>query len=1124
MSKNFYSATKLKFFINNRDLIIELKEKLLDLKPSEKTIIDNLRIKKGLDHEAEYFKQLSKKYKKVKNIKILKNLSIEEKINETNDALKNGYDLIYGGWLKSKNWIGELDFLEINNAVKSNLGNWSYEIIDTKYTSKVKGDHIYQGCLYSLLLFEIQGIHSNNFYIVLKDFNKVAVKLSEVYESFLFHKDSFENFIKNELHKKIIEKISHCSFQDLQEFCENERVKSKHLNQIYGTNKINIKKLNKAGIYNYVELAKLDPKKNIEKLKDDTKIKLINQAKLKIESEEKGYPIFDIKEENKTLNKGFNLLPEPSECDLFFDIEGVLDYVFDGKLEYLFGIYYEEGGEKIFKTFWAHNKEEERQSVIDFFSFTKAHFKKYPKAKIYHYAHYEITALERLTSLYKIHDIDYDHYLHLSRFVDLYKVVRNAIFISGKSYSIKEIEKYYPFRRTGEIQKGDVSEEYYIRYIETGKKSFLKEIEDYNKQDCESTFKLRKWLLKIKPEDTKFFVPEKENIELRPYEEILIEYRKKLNDSKIKNTNIGKILSDILGYYQRELKPSWREFYSRKDLSHEELVDDRECIGNMKLASIFQEKKSYVYLYKFSEQEHKLKEKKRAIIANNTDPDRSDFAGTIQELDQIKRTVILKKGISKEQKKLPKVLSIGEGLMQHKRFENLNNNIYKFCDNILDNKDGYNAIKSFLNKDIPRIKGLKHGDKIIKSENFDEEIPKIILNLQDSYIFLQGPPGSGKSFQSGNAIVEILKKNKRVAVTGNSHKVIHNVLEKVEKIAIKQNFSFKGLYMGNIDDDEKFFDGKLIKTERVKDPFINALRENKIHLFAGTKFHLAQSYYQKEIDYLLIDEASQLSVADLVSLGGVAKNIILVGDQQQLGQPTKGNHPNESGKSVLEYLLDGKDTISKERGIFLNTTYRLHPNINNYISENFYDGRLITNTKNQNRKIEYKKDSLIKSEGIHTILMNHSDRSQTSEEECEVIKKLMNQLIGCDYTDYDNSKRKLTIEDFLIVSPYNAQVNFLKARLEKGVQIGTIDKFQGSEKIISIISMTSSSIEDLSRNKKFFFNRNRLNVGISRAKCCSIILFNQKLLEPPPKTHDEFKLINNFQKLLKYKVKTDWMC
>ena len=163
------------------------------------------------------------------------------------------------------------------------------------------------------------------------------------------------------------------------------------------------------------------------------------------------------------------------------------DYVFPGKLEYLFGIYYEENGEKIFKPFWAHNKKEEKQSVIDFFAFTKAHFKKYPKAKIYHYASYEIKALERLTSLHKVHGVDYDHYLNLGRFVDLFRVVKQAINISEKSYSIKEIEKYYDFKRTGDIKKGDISEEYYIQWIETKKQKLLDEIEEYNKQDCVST-------------------------------------------------------------------------------------------------------------------------------------------------------------------------------------------------------------------------------------------------------------------------------------------------------------------------------------------------------------------------------------------------------------------------------------------------------------------------------------------------------------------------------------------------------------------------------------------------------------------------------------------------------------
>ena len=193
-------------------------------------------------------------------------------------------------------------------------------------------------------------------------------------------------------------------------------------------------------------------------------------------------------------------------------------------------------------------------------------------------------------------------------------------------------------------------------------------------------------------------------------------------------------------------------------------MDDRECIGNMKLVSVFQDKRSLVYKYIFPEQEYKLKEGRTCIIANNTDPERSDYAGKIQKLDQIKRSLLLRKRISKEDKQLPKILSIGEKVMEHARFENLNKNIYRFCDNVLEKKDGYNAIKDFINRDIPKIKGIKRGEKIIKTENFDNEIPKIILNLQNSYLYLQGPPGSGKTYQSANAIIELLKNNKKIAV------------------------------------------------------------------------------------------------------------------------------------------------------------------------------------------------------------------------------------------------------------------------------------------------------------------------------------------------------------------------
>ena len=303
------------------------------------------------------------------------------------------------------------------------------------------------------MLQEAQGTLSDNFFILLKDKSKEFIKLKEVYDTFLLHKNSYENFIKNELDKTKPEKCGYCTFCDWKEICENEWIDNRHLNQVLGNNKKNIKKLNNAGIKNLDELAKLNPKTKIEGLRDEIKIKRINQAKLQIEAENKGYPIFKVIEENLILNKGFNLLPKPSECDLFFDLEGVQDYVYPGKLEYLFGIYYEENGKKIFKPFWAHNKKEEKQSVIDFFAFTKAHFKKYPKAKIYHYASYEIKALERLTSLHKVHGVDYDHYLNLGRFVDLFRVVKQAIFVSEKAIQLKKLKNIMILKELAILKK-----------------------------------------------------------------------------------------------------------------------------------------------------------------------------------------------------------------------------------------------------------------------------------------------------------------------------------------------------------------------------------------------------------------------------------------------------------------------------------------------------------------------------------------------------------------------------------------------------------------------------------------------------------------------------------------------
>ena len=1100
----------IKNYLNCEYIIFnEINEKKLNLKKKDKTISSELRFKKGNIHEDNYLQLLKSKYKKVIDIKNLK-ISREEKFDKTISCMKEGYEIIRGGYLKKDKWIGEFDFLEINKKLPSKFGNYSYEVLDTKNTSKAKTDHIIQIGMYTFLLESIQGVLPKIFTIVLKDMKKEVVQLNQVYEFFKINKEKYEHFVLNEINKSTPQKCDFCLVCPWLDTCEKIWKDKDDLNQIGGMNKNYSKKLREQKIKTASILSRQDEEKKLEGLRSEISRKLIIQAKLQKEYEKTGKPVFRIYEDNLNKIKGFNLLPRESKCDLFFDIESVPDYVVPGKLEYLFGFYYIENDKEKFKPIWAHTKKEEKNNVLKFFDFTKKHFEKYPDAKIYHYASYEITALERLTSFHQVNMVEYDHYIILGKFVDLFRVTKQALLVSENSYSIKNLEKFYNFKRSGDLQKGDISQDYYTEWMENKDQKLLDEIEEYNKQDCESTYQLRNWLLKVKPENTRWFLSSKEEMELRDNEIKMLEYQKKISNTQIENKSIKEIITSIIGYYNRENKPEWREYFDRKHLTDDELIDDPTCIGNMHIfGSQVQEKRSLIYTYKYEDQEFKIKAGKEATLANNLDPEIKDRAGSIISIDHDKKIVTIKRGTS--QGRLQDNISIGPP--PPFKTDKLEASTYKFIDSVIEKKNKYNALISILLKQNPKIKGIKEGDKIIKTHDFTSEIPKIISNLDNSYIYIQGPPGTGKTTQASNAIVELLKSNKKIGITANSHKVIHNLLDKIENIS--SGVPFRGLKMGRSTDEDTIYNSQHIKTSSNEKDFIDGLNSNNTLIYAGTKYHFSSSYYDSKLDYLFIDEAGQVSLADIIAIGSVAKNIVLIGDQLQLGQPIKGSHPGESGKSILDFLLEGKDTIPAHRGIFLNKTYRLNSKINEFISNNFYEDKLVTDVITDKRKISFDKKHIIKKEGVHHISMDHKDNIQKSIEEGQVIKKILNEMIGLKY--FDGAKdRKLTLEDFLIISPYNAQVNYLMSVL-KNAKVGTIDKFQGQEAAVTIISMTSSDSDILPRNKEFFFNRNRLNVAISRAQCVSIILFNPELLKTSPRSVEQIKLLNNFYKLLKYK-------
>jgi uncharacterized protein len=266
----------------------------------------------------------------------------------------------------------------------------------------------------------------------------------------------------------------------------------------------------------------------------------------------------------------------------------------------------------------------------------------------------------------------------------------------------------------------------------------------------------------------------------------------------------------------------------------------------------------------------------------------------------------------------------------------------------------------------------------------------------------------------------------------------------------------------------------------------------------------------QQLDYIFVDEAGQVALANLVAMGTSAKNIVLLGDQMQLGQPIQGVHPGRSGESSLEYLLNGMATIPPERGIFLGTTWRMHPDVCRFISDAVYDGRLEPEPNNAKQVLLLKNDAhpALMPAGIRYIPIEHDACSQRSHEEAELVLALVNSLLQQRYRDKKNQERPMTLNDILVVAPYNMQVNLLKKVLPEGARVGTVDKFQGQEAEAVIVSMATSSEEYLPRFIEFLYSKNRLNVAISRAKCLALFIANPALMGIRCSTPEEMALVN----------------
>jgi len=397
---------------------------------------------------------------------------------------------------------------------------------------------------------------------------------------------------------------------------------------------------------------------------------------------------------------------------------------------------------------------------------------------------------------------------------------------------------------------------------------------------------------------------------------------------------------------------------------------------------------------------------------------------------------------------------------------------------------------------VDNVFGIQDGETI------ENAALRNVLKLDNGILPVQGPPGTGKTYLGAGLIAELTKRGKRIGVSAVSHKVIRNLLD-------------KSVDRGREKGIEVIIRHKA-KSGAVDPPGENIILNNKDeafmalqqgHVVGGTAWLWADNIFEGTLDYLFVDEAGQMSLTHVLTISRAARNIILLGDPQQLEQPKKGAHPEGADISALEHILNGHQTMPEDKGLFLDTTWRLHPAITEFTSTLYYEGRLESRDGLDIQKLEGN-SPFIGSGLIHVPIDHYGNQSQ-SKEEVDAILKIVDHLItsGITWTDRESDVMPLQIEDILIIAPYNAQVSALQEVLP-GFSIGIVDKFQGQEAPVVIYSMTSSSSEDAPRGMSFLYNPNRMNVATSRAKCISILVSSPRLFEVECNTIQQMKWAN----------------
>ncbi len=1103
--------------------------------------------KRGYAHEQAYIARLRAEGREVLEIatgdlKTPAQLRAAEA--ETVAAMRAGADVIFQATFFDGHWRGHADFLVRRDDRPSDLGSWSYDVADTKLARRVKAAAILQMCVYADLLERLQGVPPETVSVVTGDGVAHPHRLEDYAAYYRAAKTRFEARLAAEAEMDVAdeaaggtpleptypEPVDHCRVCPWWSVCVDRRRADDHLSIVAGATKTTRRKLVGAGIGTLAALARLPADQPVPKVTPRILTRVRRQAALQLayrQTHQLAYEL--IPPDPDQPGRGLAALPFPSPLDVFWDIESDPWALEDG-LEYLLGYAVIDGREPAFHALWGHDREGEKAAFEAFIDLVMERLARDPGMHVYHYGGYESGAMKRLMQRHATREDEVDALLRGKVLVNLYDhVVRSGIRASVESYSIKQIEKFYLPEREGPVTSAGFSVVEYERWMESQDPSILANIADYNRDDCLSTLGLRDWLEGLRTEAAPLYpdglVPRPTPADPAASETVSVKRAESRSREEALRVGIpadradrseeqqGRwLLAGLVDWHDREAKPQWWDYYRLEEASTEDLVADSSAIGDLEfVADLGAMKKSRIHRYRFDPaQEFKLRPGDNPI-----DPDTKQGAGTIIALDVAAGTIDLKRTGTTHPRSLIPGKPYGS--------EPMRGGLLRLADHVIatgiEGPGPNRAARELILRRRPSVVGdLGKGSLVVGDESPLAAAVRIALGLEGSTLAIQGPPGTGKTWTAARMIVALVAAGRRVGVTAQSHKVIGNLLEAVDRAARAAGSDVRIGQRASGEDGKAAIESLIV----YGDPgaAAAAIRAGAVDVLGGTSWLWGRHEAAGAVDVLFVDEAGQFSLANACAVAAASDSMVLLGDPNQLPQVSNGTHPDGAQASALEHLVAGSRTLPPDLGLFLGTTYRLHPAVNEYVSDAFYEGRLETAPQTSIQTLAA--GPLLGGTGIRHIPLAHPVAGNRSREEADWIAEAIASLVGRQWTDSEGRTRSLGAADVLVVAPYNAQVAEINAavqlRLGVPANVGTVDKFQGREAPVAIYSMTSSSLDDAPRDFGFLYSGNRLNVAISRAQGLAVLVCEPALLRVACHSPEQMRLVNALCRLVEVGV------